>query len=179
MGTPSQLILPYTTYVPDGSVSGRSVAYTLVGRSMNRISYRRYNSATAGSPFIPTDYSSPTINTRAAATIDVRTQVKAPGALGNDRMRISLKDTFLGSDGLYKTDSAELSFSFSRDPNSTSARRQGIIFQLINLLAPGELDMALNCSNGTANSVSGGNARIGVTNIIRMNLDLPETLVHA
>lgn len=175
MATPSTLLLPYITESAD--TPANSVSYTLVGRSMNRISYRRYNSAADGSPAIAANDTTSSINTRAQASIDIRTQVKAPGALGNDRIRISLKDTYLGSDGLYKTDSAELSFSLSRDPNSTAARRKGLINQLINLLGPEGATRVWTTGNNTATKQTAHNARLGSVNIARLNLDLMDLTV--
>lgn len=172
MATPSTLTLPYLSHA--AGTPSNSVSYTLVGRSMNRISYRRYNSAAEGSPAIASNDTTSSVNTRAQASIDIRTQVKAPGALGNDRIRISLKDTFLASDGLYKTDSLELSCSFARDPYSTAARRKGLIFQLIQLLGLDTTTLTWSSTNNTSATVATANARITPTNIVRLNLDLQE-----
>jgi hypothetical protein len=141
---------------------------------MNRISYRRYNSAADGSPAIAANDSTSSVNTRAQASIDIRTQVKAPGALGNDRIRISLKDTYLASDGLYKTDSVELSFSLGRDPHSTAARRKALIHQLFHLIGLDDVTQTFTFTNNTASKIAGANARITPTNVIRLNLDLAE-----
>lgn len=175
MATPSTLLLPYSSETANNPTT--SVAYTLVGRSMNRISYRRYNSASDGSPALAANDTWSSVNTRAQASIDIRTQVKAPGALGNDRIRISLKDTYLGSDGLYKTDSAELSFSFGRDPYSTADRRKALIYQLINLLGPEGDTRVWTMGNNTAEKQTAQNARLAATNITRLNLDLRELSV--
>lgn len=175
MATPSTLLLPYSSETASGA--GNSVSYTLVGRSMNRISYRRYNSAAEGAPAIMANDTTSSINTRAQASVDIRTQVKAPGALGNDRIRISLKDTYLASDGLYKTDSVELSFSLSRDPFSTVARRKALINQLINLLGPDGTTLVWTTAYNTSAKQAGQNARLGPLNIARLNLDLMELQV--
>lgn len=178
MATPATLILPY--YDVTATAAGSSVKYTLVGRSMNRISYRRYNSSAAGCPAIPDNDTTSSVNTRAQASIDIRSQVKAPGALGNDRMRISLKDTFLGADGLYHTDSCEVSFSLSRDINSDQTRRNGLIIQLIRLLDKSESTMRLsNASSMPQAALAQANAKLGWLNIARMNLDLVENTATA
>lgn len=175
MATPSTLTLPYASAW--ASTTADSVSYTLVGRSMNRISYRRYNSAADGSPAIMANDVSSSVNTRAQASIDIRTQVKAPGALGNDRIRISLKDTFLASDGLYKTDSCELSFSFARDPHSTAVRRKALINQLIHLLSLDDATTTWTYTNNNATKVAACNGRLSPSNIVRLTLDLKESLV--
>lgn len=173
MATPSQLILPYLSV--SGITANQGVAYSLVGRSMNRISYRRYNSAADGSPAIIIGDTTSSVNTRAQASIDIRTQVKAPGALGNDRIRISLKDTFLGSDGLYKTDSVEVSFSFARDINSDTVRRRGLINQLIRLIDDdGATNRLVTNTSMPAVALANANAKLSPLNIVRLNLDLVE-----
>lgn len=174
MATPSTLTLPYSSQIATSTAD--SVSYTLVGRSMNRISFRRYNSAADGSPAIAANDTTSSVNTRAQASIDIRTQVKAPGALGNDRIRISLKDTFLASDGLYKTDSCELSFSFARDPNSTAVRRKALINQLLHLIGLDDVTTTWTYTNNNATKTAASNARISPINVIRLNLDMKESV---